>query len=34
MGRSSKSLVRSTISVAEELTKLPGQAFKAIKRSV
>jgi hypothetical protein len=34
MGRSSKSLVKSTISVAEELTRLPGQAFKAIKRSV
>jgi hypothetical protein len=34
VGRSNKSIVKSTVSVAEELTKLPGQAFKAIKRSI
>jgi hypothetical protein len=33
-GKGSKSIVKSSISVAEELTKLPGQAFKAIKRSL
>ncbi|CEF48396.1 unnamed protein product [uncultured bacterium] len=34
LGRSGKNFVKSTVSVAEELTKLPGQAFKALKKSL
>jgi hypothetical protein len=34
VGKGNKNLVKTSINVAEELTKLPGQAFKAIKRSL